>query len=77
MSDEQKHNCRVSCDSEYPVAHPLNKNFKSKGRDPLLGKSESKAAESCVDIMFNGDKNYESGMYFLKKGSKIFKVYCD
>jgi len=43
----------------------------------LLGKVESKPAESCVDIMFNGDKKYESGIYYLKKGSKTFKVYCD
>jgi len=67
----------MACDEEFEVTNPINKHFVSKGRDEVLGTRPDKPAESCVDIIFNGSKHNKDGLYYITKGDRVHKVWCD
>ena len=47
-------------------------------RDETLGKSINNSAYSCSDIKKWGDENAKTGSYWIKVGSKGYRmVYCD
>ena len=72
MSSKLKINNKENYQLEMPIIYP------TPPRDETLGKSINNSAYSCSDIKKWGDENAKTGSYWIKVGSKGYRmVYCD